>query len=192
MLSRKMLLLLAVLALLADAQSCAGLNCGQCIATAGCSMCSGGCKVNTTSNTFQCTDQVASCLDPTCTSSCGGCTPGCFTSTGNGCGSVGTPSTCCTNAATGNRYGNCPASSTGVQDLNGNLGAGIIILIVFLVLLLVVLPASLAIAYFACGCAICGRSRNAKTVGDGAVLATTASTPTVAPAATTPAATTTV
>jgi len=76
-----------------------------------------------------------------------------------------------------------------VNDGN-NLGAGIIVLIVFLVLLLVVLPAALAIAYFACGCAICGRSR--KTVGDGAVLATPAPTPTVAGAATTPAAATTV
>jgi hypothetical protein len=71
-----------------------------------------------------------------------------------------------------------------------SLGAGIIILIVFLVLLFVVLPASLAIAYFACGCAICGRSR--KTVGDGAVLATPAPTSAVAAAATTRAAATSV
>jgi hypothetical protein len=55
-----------------------------------------------------------------------------------------------------------------VNDGN-NLGAGIIVLIVFLVLLLVVLPAALAIADFACGCAICGRSH--KTVGNGAVYA---------------------
>ena len=64
----------------------------------------------------------------------------------------------------------CSGGSSGVTDSNGQLGAGIIVLIVFLVLLLIVLPAALAIAYFACGCALCGRSR-AKT--EGAVLAAT-------------------
>ena len=54
----------------------------------------------------------------------------------------------------------------GVQDSNGNLGAGIIVLIVFLSLLFVALPIVLAIAYFACGCRICGRSRAGKVLAE--------------------------
>jgi hypothetical protein len=57
-------------------------------------------------------------------------------------------------------------SNSGVQDYNGNLGAGIIVLIVFLSLLFVALPIVLAIAYFACGCKICGRSRAGKVLAE--------------------------